>query len=68
MACLLAHHGMIALGADLASAMWLAVEVETLAHQYVNCLHFGEPPLLTSEEIRNVADRMANYGRYSAPR
>jgi len=68
MACLLAHHGMIALGADLAGAMWLAVEVETLAHQYVNCLHFGEPPLLSSEEIRNVADRMANYGRYSAPR
>ncbi len=67
MACLLAHHGMIALGADLAGAMWLAVEVETLAQQYVNCLQLGEPPLLTSEEIRNVADRMTNYGRYSAP-
>jgi L-fuculose-phosphate aldolase len=66
-ACLLAHHGMIALGADLAGAMWLAVEVETLAHQYVNCLQLGEPPLLSSEEIRNVADRMTNYGRYSAP-
>ncbi|MFY9969002.1 MAG: class II aldolase/adducin family protein [Roseiarcus sp.] len=66
-ACLLAHHGMIALGPDLAGAMWLAVEVETLAHQYVNCLQLGEPPLLSSEEIRNVADRMTNYGRYSAP-
>jgi L-fuculose-phosphate aldolase len=66
-ACLLAHHGMIALGSDLAGAMWLAVEVETLAHQYVNCLQLGEPPLLSSEEIRNVADRMTNYGRYSAP-
>ena len=67
MACLLAHHGMIALGADLAGAMWLAVEVETLARQYVNCLQLGDPPLLSPEEIRNVADRMANYGRYSAP-
>lgn len=66
-ACLLAHHGMIALGADLDGAMWLAVEVETLAHQYVNCLQLGEPPLLSSEEIKNVADRMANYGLYSAP-
>jgi L-fuculose-phosphate aldolase len=66
-ACLLAHHGMIALGGDLAGAMWLAVEVETLAHQYINCLQLGEPPLLSSEEIRNVADRMENYGLYSAP-
>jgi L-fuculose-phosphate aldolase len=66
-ACLLAHHGMIALGPDLAVAMWLAVEVETLAHQYVNCLQLGEPPLLSSEEIRNVAARMENYGLYSAP-
>jgi L-fuculose-phosphate aldolase len=66
-ACLLAHHGMIALGPDLAGAMWLAVEVETLARQYVNCLQLGEPPLLSSEEIRNVADRMENYGLYSAP-
>jgi L-fuculose-phosphate aldolase len=66
-ACLLGHHGMIALGADLAGAMWLAVEVETLAHQYVNCLQLGEPPLLSSEEIRNVAARMENYGLYSAP-
>ncbi len=66
-ACLLAHHGMIALGADLAGAMWLAVEVETLARQYVNCLQLGEPPLLSSEEIKNVAARMDNYGLYSAP-
>jgi L-fuculose-phosphate aldolase len=66
-ACLLAHHGMIALGPDLAGAMWLAVEVETLARQYVNCLQLGEPPLLSSEEIKNVADRMENYGLYSAP-
>jgi L-fuculose-phosphate aldolase len=33
-ACLLAHHGMIATGPDLARALWLAVEVETLARQY----------------------------------
>src|ERR1700739_2334906 len=33
-ACLLAHHGMIAAGPSLARAVWLAVEVETLARQY----------------------------------
>lgn len=61
-ACLLAHHGMIAVGHSLASAMWLAVEVETLARQYVNCLQLGDPPLLSSREIDNVIDRMSGYG------
>ncbi len=59
-ACLLAHHGLIALGDSLRSAMWLAVEVENLAHQYLNCLQLGrEPPLLTPEEVgeRGRADR-----------
>lgn len=61
-ACLLAHHGMIVIGDSLSYAMWLAVEVETLARQYVNCLQIGEPPLLSSEEIENVINRMAGYG------
>ena len=61
-ACLLAHHGMIATGASLDKAMWLAVEVETLAKQYLGCLPFGEPPLLSEEEIQNVMNRMAGYG------
>lgn len=66
-ACLLAHHGVIVVGDDLAQAMWLIVEVETLAHQYVNCLQIGEPPILPSDEVANVAARIANYGLYSAP-
>ena len=61
-ACLLAHHGMIAVGPSLANAMWLAVEVETLARQYVNCLQLGDPPLLSSQEIENVMQRMSGYG------
>jgi L-fuculose-phosphate aldolase len=61
-ACLLAHHGMIAIGPSLAKAMWLAVEVETLARQYHGCLQIGEPPLLSRAEIENVRTRMAGYG------
>lgn len=64
-ACLLAHHGMIATGSNLSKAMWLAVEVETLAKQYLGCLPFGEPPLLSEEEITNVISRMAGYGHGS---
>ncbi|MDX8502134.1 L-fuculose-phosphate aldolase [Mesorhizobium sp. VK4C] len=61
-ACLLAQHGMIAVGSSLAQAMWLAVEVETLARQYHGALQIGEPPVLTDEEIENVIKRMASYG------
>jgi L-fuculose-phosphate aldolase len=62
LACLLAHHGMIAIGPSLARAMWLAVEVETLARQYHGCLQIGTPPLLSKAEIENVRGRMAGYG------
>jgi L-fuculose-phosphate aldolase len=61
-ACLLAHHGMIAVGASLAKAMWLAVEVEALARQYHGCLQIGTPPLLSEAEIDNVIGRIAGYG------
>lgn len=61
-ACLLAHHGMIAVGRSLAKAMWLAVEVETLARQYQASLQIGKPPLLSKEEIEKVRVRMAGYG------
>jgi len=62
-ACLLAHHGMIAVADNLERA-----EVETLAKQYVNCLTLGEPSVLAPEEIANVAKRIANYGLYSQPK
>jgi L-fuculose-phosphate aldolase len=62
LACLLAHHGMIAVGPSLTKAMWLAVEVETLARQYHGCLQIGTPPLLSKAEIENVLGRIAGYG------
>jgi hypothetical protein len=62
LACLLDHHGMIAIGKSLDKAMWLAVEVETLARQYHGCLQLGEPPLLSSAEIERVRQRMSGYG------
>jgi len=62
LACLLAHHGMIAVGASLTKAMWLAVEVETLARQYHGCLQIGTPSLLSKAEIENVLGRIAGYG------
>ena len=64
MACLLAHHGMVALGKTAPDALALAVEVEALARQYHGCLQIGNPPLLKEAEIRNVMRRFAQsaYG------
>jgi L-fuculose-phosphate aldolase len=65
-ACLLDHHGMIAIGPSLSKAMWLAVEVETLARQYHGCLQIGRPPLLPMDEIERVRLKMAGYGHADA--
>jgi len=61
-ACLLAHHGIIAVGATLEKALWLSVEVETLARQYHGALQIGEPPLLSQEEITRVLKKTGRYG------
>jgi L-fuculose-phosphate aldolase len=62
-ACLLGHHGMIAIGASLTRALWLAVEVEALARQYHGCVQIGTPPLLSPSEIERVRQKMAGYGQ-----
>lgn len=62
-ACLLANHGMIATGPDLRKALWLAVEVETLAHQYFNALLIGGPNLLTDDQVDATRRRFESYGQ-----
>lgn len=61
-ACLLANHGMIALGRDLADALRVAVEVESLCEQYWRALQIGEPKLLSDKEMSLVFDKFKNYG------
>lgn len=62
-ACLLANHGMIAIGPNLKRAMWLAVEVETLAAQYWRALQVGKPNILPKAEIDRVIDKFRTYGQ-----
>jgi L-fuculose-phosphate aldolase len=67
-ACLLANHGLIAAGCDLAKALALAVEVETLAAQYCQALQIGRPKLLSKTEMAKVLAKFkAGYGYGSAP-
>lgn len=66
-ACLLANHGMIALGRDLDHALDMTVEVETLCEQYWRALQLGEPYLLTEQEMAEVFERFKSYGRWAKP-
>src|SRR5215469_6178642 len=60
--CLLANHGMIAVGANLDKAMWLAVELETIARQYYLSLALGTPHLLSEADIEDTARGFSTYG------
>ena len=62
-ACLLAHHGAIALGDSLEAALRLAVEVETLAEMYWRAIQVAEPRVLDAAEMERVAERFSRYGR-----
>lgn len=61
-ACLLEHHGAIAVGATIEQAFWRAEELETLAHQYHGALLLGDPPLLTEQQIQDVIEKFSGYG------
>ncbi|QPS42079.1 class II aldolase/adducin family protein (plasmid) [Burkholderia humptydooensis] len=61
-ACLLANHGLIAVGADLAAAFALAQEVEELSRQYLLALAVGQPVVLPDDEMDRVLEAFKSYG------
>ncbi|WP_420563858.1 class II aldolase/adducin family protein [Thalassobaculum sp.] len=61
-ACLLANHGMIAIGPNLKKALALAVEVETLAGMYWRTLQVGKPVILPDDEIARVGEKFGTMG------
>jgi L-fuculose-phosphate aldolase len=65
-ACLLANHGVIAVGANLGAALALAGEVENLSAQYCAALAIGEVRLLDDAEMGRVIDKFRSYGRQDA--
>jgi L-fuculose-phosphate aldolase len=67
MACLLGQHGQIALGKTPESALWMAVEVEALAHMYLAALALGEPPVLPEDEMARVIAQMQRMSYGLAP-
>ncbi len=63
-ACLMANHGMIALGPSPQAALDLAVEVEALAEQYWRALQVGRPNLLSDAEMERVLNKFSSYGQH----
>jgi L-fuculose-phosphate aldolase len=64
-ACLLANHGMIAVGDTLEKALSITVEVETLSEQYLRALQVGEPYILTEQEMLEVQEKFKGYGAWA---
>jgi L-fuculose-phosphate aldolase len=62
-ACLLANHGLVAIGPSLPRARRLAVEVEELARQYLLALGAGGPVLLNDAEIADAIRQFKGYGQ-----
>jgi L-fuculose-phosphate aldolase len=64
-ACLLANHGMIAIGKDLKQALAITQEVETLCEQYWRALQIGEPYLLSKQQMAEVFEQFKGYGNWN---
>ena len=61
-ACLLANHGVITTGDSLKKALWIAIEVENLAKQYIMAKQIGEPNILSSKEMDIIVEKFNTYG------
>ncbi len=62
-ACLLANHGMIALGENIESAYKLAEQVESIARQYCISKQLGAVVLLDDEEMKINLEKFKTYGK-----
>ena len=62
-ACLMANHGAITVGSDLAAASALALDVEWFCGVYRRALAIGVPHVLDDAEIRHVSVAFRTYGQ-----
>jgi len=64
-ACLLANHGLVAVGENVEKGVALAVEVESLCEQYWRASLLGEPVLLTASEMDEALAAFKGYGQFA---
>jgi len=63
-ACLIANHGLVSIGANLAEALQIAEEIEHLCQLYIEAKKLGEPNLLDQKQMLEVIERFQTYGRW----
>lgn len=63
LACLMANHGLIALGPGLEMAMAIAEEIEEQAAVYCGTLAIGGPKLLDQAEMDRILRAFRQYGQ-----
>ena len=62
-ACLIANHGLVAIGDNLKEALQIAEEIEHLCQLYIEARKLGEPNLLSKKQMSEVIDRFQTYSR-----
>ncbi|WP_428683181.1 class II aldolase/adducin family protein [Sphingopyxis sp.] len=63
LACLMANHGLIALGPNMPMAMAIAEEIEEQAAVYCGTLAIGGPKLLGDDEMARILKAFGRYGQ-----
>ncbi|HKS47449.1 MAG TPA: class II aldolase/adducin family protein [Amycolatopsis sp.] len=61
--CLLANHGAVTIGPDLAVAYDRTCQLEWLCEVYLRASAVGQPRLLPAAEIAWAAEKLADYGQ-----
>ncbi|MDB4040511.1 class II aldolase/adducin family protein [Methylophilaceae bacterium] len=64
-ACLIANHGLIAVGENLMEAFHIAEEIEHLCHLYIEAKKIGEPNLLNKKQMSDVIKRFQTYSQWT---
>ena len=62
-AVLMANHGLLTVGKDLASAFTVSEIVELMARVYLQAKQAGEPQLLTDAQMDDVLAHFGSYGQ-----
>jgi L-fuculose-phosphate aldolase len=62
-ACLMANHGIVTIGADLAAAFAVAEELEFVSRLYYQAKSMGEPVILSDKEMVVIGKKFKTYGQ-----
>lgn len=64
-ACLMANHGMLAIGPSLKKALAMAIEVEKLCEIYWRLLPLGGGNMVSDAEMDVILEKFSSYGQFA---